>query len=113
MKVRRTRPYPSGWTPEGEVSNVTRTRVVVFITNRPPQSMKGHTCIAFAPKNLERVYHTEMEQDQKDAIVQAASSAAASLNTLQAKVPVSDTKNTAALANAYKAIGECQADYQG
>jgi hypothetical protein len=54
-----------------------------------------------------------MDQDQKDAIVQAASSAAASLNTLQAKVPVSDTKNTAALANAYKAIGECQADYQG
>lgn len=54
-----------------------------------------------------------MDQDQKNAIVQAASSAAASLNSLQAKVPVSDTKNTTALAAAYQAIADCQAEYQG
>lgn len=54
-----------------------------------------------------------MNPEQKEGIVQAASSAAQSLNFLQGKVPVSDTKNTAALAEAYKAISACQADYQG
>jgi hypothetical protein len=112
QRVRRKEAYPSGWKPEGTVRKVTPARVVVLIENRA-EFAYGQAYLTFKADSLEAVYHTGMDQDQKDAIVQAASSAAASLNALQGKVPVSDTKNTTALAAAYKAIADCQAEYQG